>query len=81
MSPSQDGGSTPPASTIPPPGAEGNDRMGRLWQTLILARGNPGFAITPAGSMAHARQREYYEAIGRGTKSDRLRVTPFVILG
>jgi len=42
--------------------------MGRLWQTLILARWNSIFAITPVESMVHARQQEYYEAIEESTK-------------
>ncbi len=50
------------------PFADGNGRMGRLWQTLILARWNSIFAITPVESMVHARQEEYYEAIGESTK-------------
>jgi Fic family protein len=50
------------------PFADGNGRMGRLWQTLILARWNPVFAITPVESMVHVRQQGYYEAIGQSTK-------------
>ena len=50
------------------PFADGNGRMGRLWQTLILARWNSIFAITPVESKVHARQEEYYEAIGESTK-------------
>ncbi|MBW2103731.1 MAG: Fic family protein [Deltaproteobacteria bacterium] len=49
------------------PFADGNGRMGRLWQSLILARWNSIFAITPVESMVHARQQEYYEAIGQST--------------
>jgi len=50
------------------PFADGNGRMGRLWQTLILARWNTIFSTTPVESMVHARQQEYYEAIGESTK-------------
>ena len=50
------------------PFSDGNGRMGRLWQTLILTRWKPIFAITPVESMVHARQQEYYEAIGESTK-------------
>ncbi len=58
------------------PFADGNGRMGRLWQTLILAGWNPIFSITPVESMVHARQQEYYEAIGTSTRvSD---AAPFV---
>ena len=58
------------------PFADGNGRIGRLWQTMILARWNAVFAITPGESMVYARQQEYYEAIGKSTKmSD---AAPFV---
>jgi Fic family protein len=50
------------------PFADGNGRMGRLWQTLILAGWNPVFAITPVESMVHARQQEYYQAIRQSTE-------------
>jgi len=50
------------------PFADGNGRMGRLWQTLILTGWNPVFAITPVESMVHARQQEYYGTIGQSTK-------------
>lgn len=42
--------------------------MGRLWQTLILARWNPIFAIVPVESMVHARQQAYYDALRESTK-------------
>ena len=45
------------------PFEDGNGRMGRLWQTLILTRWNPLFADVPVESLVHARQSEYYEAI------------------
>ncbi len=50
------------------PFADGNGRMGRLWQTLILARWNPVFAITPVESMVHAHQQAYYDAIAQSSK-------------
>ncbi|MCY4222282.1 MAG: Fic family protein [Thiotrichales bacterium] len=45
------------------PFEDGNGRMGRLWQTLILTRWNPLFAWVPVESLIYARQSEYYEAI------------------
>ena len=45
------------------PFEDGNGRIGRLWQNLILTRWKPLFADVPVESLVHARQREYYEAI------------------
>ncbi len=42
---------------------DGNGRMGRLWQTLILTRWKALFAYIPVESLVHARQADYYEAI------------------
>ncbi len=45
------------------PFEDGNGRMGRLWQTLILTRWNPLFAVVPVESLIHASQGDYYRAI------------------
>ena len=37
------------------PFADGNGRMGRLWQTVILNRWNPLFAFRPQSSSRRAR--------------------------
>ncbi len=50
------------------PFSDGNGRMGRLWQTLILSQWNPLFANLPVESMVHEHQREYYQAINLSTK-------------
>lgn len=50
------------------PFADGNGRLGRLWQTLILARWNPLFADIPVESMIYARQSSYYKAISQSSK-------------
>ena len=45
------------------PFEDGNGRLGRLWQTLILTRWKPLFAHVPVESVVRARQSQYYEAI------------------
>lgn len=50
------------------PFSDGNGRMGRLWQTLILNQWNPLFANLPVESMVHEHQSEYYQAINLSTK-------------
>ena len=58
------------------PFEDGNGRMGRLWQTLILTHWNPLFAWIPVESLIHARQSEYYEAIRES--SSKGESTPFI---
>ena len=50
------------------PFADGNGRMGRLWQSLILARWNPLFAHIPVESLIFENQGEYYHAIQESTQ-------------
>lgn len=45
------------------PFADGNGRMGRLWQTLILSRWQPMLAWLPVETVIRARQPEYYAAL------------------
>ncbi len=45
------------------PFEDGNGRMGRLWQTLILSRWNPLFADLPVESIIYAHQQDYYRAL------------------
>ncbi len=45
------------------PFEDGNGRMGRLWQTLILTRWRPLFAHLAVESFVYAHQGEYYKAI------------------
>jgi hypothetical protein len=58
------------------PFADGNGRMGRLWQTLILSRWNPLFLRIPVESLAYAHQQEYYDALQQSAQQGL--VTPFL---
>lgn len=51
------------------PFEDGSGRLGRLWQTLILARWRPLFACLPVESLVHARQGDYYHAIRESSKA------------
>ena len=50
------------------PFADGNGRLGRLWQTLILSRWNSLFTNIPVESMVYAYQSDYYNAISQSSK-------------
>lgn len=58
------------------PFEDGNGRMGRLWQTLILTRWKSIFSLAPVESLVYARQRAYYEAIRASTA--RVDSAPFI---
>jgi Fic family protein len=58
------------------PFADGNGRMGRLWQTLILSRWNPLFAHIPVESLIYQNQSAYYDALKAST--DQTDSAPFI---
>ena len=51
------------------PFADGNGRMGRMWQTLILSKWNSLLAFLPAETVIQKRQAEYYQALAASDKA------------
>ena len=49
------------------PFSDGNGRMGRMWQTLLLYQENPVFAWLPVETIIAHNQQEYYRALRRST--------------
>ena len=47
------------------PFQDGNGRMGRLWQTVILKEWKEVFAYLPVESLIKANQKEYYSVLNR----------------
>lgn len=51
------------------PFLDGNGRMGRLWQSLILGKLHPLFEHLPVENMVYANQQQYYDAIAASTQA------------
>jgi Fic family protein len=49
------------------PFSDGNGRMGRLWQTLLLYQENIVFGWLPVETLVAARQADYYDALNQST--------------
>jgi len=50
------------------PFGDGNGRMGRLWQTLLLSQWQPMLAYLPVESVVRIRQTAYYQALAEADK-------------
>ena len=50
------------------PFTDGNGRIGRLWQSLILGKLHPLFEHLPVENMVHANQEAYYQAIAESSR-------------
>ncbi|MBO7139848.1 MAG: Fic family protein [Prevotella sp.] len=51
------------------PFVDGNGRIGRLWQSLILGKLHPLFENLPVENMVYANQQAYYNAITASTNA------------
>ncbi len=58
------------------PFADGNGRMGRLWQTLILSQWRPVLAWLPVETVIREQQDAYYAALAAADRQ--AEATPFV---
>lgn len=50
------------------PFTDGNGRMGRLWQSLILMKYSPVFEFLPLETLIKEGQQEYYAVLGRSDR-------------
>ncbi len=59
------------------PFIDGNGRIGRLWQSLILGKLSPVFEHLPVENMVYTNQQNYYDAIALSSKKGES--GPFVV--
>ncbi len=58
------------------PFSDGNGRMGRMWNTLLLYKWKPMFAWLPIETLICEKQDDYYAALGEADKN--ADATPFI---
>lgn len=51
------------------PFADGNGRIGRLWQTVVLKEKYPVFEFLPVETIVRRKQKQYYAALSASDKS------------
>ncbi|MCE0494431.1 Fic family protein [Vibrio salinus] len=58
------------------PFTDGNGRMGRLWQTLLLSEWQPLFAYLPVETVIKEQQDDYHQALSDSDKQSE--ATPYI---
>ncbi len=63
------------------PFEDGNGRMGRFWQTLMLRQTKPAFSLVPIETAIKEHRQEYYQAIEKASQEGKSTVFVEFMLG